>query len=449
MNNANESDKQLFMPRIKRVAGVIFASALLLGGLYVAGSFPGSKREDDLRVVDGGPSRALPVNTLVAEFTASYRQQRTLNGIVKARRAGDLSFSRSGKIQKILVDKGDRVSAGDLLAEIDTSQLTQQKEQLENASSRAQEKLSQLIADAKFRSMESIRAEVQSLQTQIDQLRDEIKESGDANTAARQQRLSDTQNRLDAVEATSRDPQVAEQRRVIGDLSEQIAQLDIEIEAKNLRAPYDGVIANRYVSDGMLVSPSVPIMRLVERDALEVWVGMPADSIDELPVGNTNTIFIGDRGFDATVSAKFPELDQTARTQTVVFSLSESASAEVMPGEIARLELSRQVDEPGFWLPITSLTREARGLWSVYELVWNEDGDQIVSRRYVEVIHVQGEQARVRGTLDDGALIIAEGTHRVVPGQKVTAVRTAQNLVTETGGTTGQEMGFSDLDRAP
>ena len=64
------------------------------------------------------------------------------------------------------------------------------------------------------------------------------------------------------------------------------------------------------------------------------------------------------------------------------------------------------------------MTREVRGLWSVFVVVGSPN-DQKVSRRIVELLHVERDRVFVRGTLDVGDLVIANGTHRVVVGQKV------------------------------
>jgi RND family efflux transporter MFP subunit len=235
-----------------------------------------------------------------------------------------------------------------------------------------------------------------------------------------------------------------EQQSVVGELSEQLAQLEFQIQEHTLRAPYDGSVGQRFVSVGTLVAPNVPILHLVESDALEVWFGLPADAVDELQLNETYKIQISGRALNARLHAKLPELDQSARTRTVVFSLDSTASLKVLPGDVARIEIQRRVEESGFWLPLTALTREARGLWSVYELVGGEDGDQIVARQYVEVMHLQGELARVRGTLEDGSLVIADGTHRVVPGQSVTVP--GQSVTITEGTSTGVHGSASLVD---
>jgi hypothetical protein len=68
--------------------------------------------------------------------------------------------------------------------------------------------------------------------------------------------------------------------------------------------------------------------------------------------------------------------------------------------------------------PLTALTRETRGLWSAY-IVEGEGEEAKVARHFVEVVHVENDRAWIRGTLDGDVEVVADGTHRIVPGQPV------------------------------
>mgnify|MGYP000423394043 CR=1 FL=1 len=88
-------------------------------------SFAGS------RVETADVSRAVPVETLALEPADSVRVERTYTGVLKADRASELGFELAGKLRRILVDEGDRVAAGQLLAELDNDILMARKEQLQ------------------------------------------------------------------------------------------------------------------------------------------------------------------------------------------------------------------------------------------------------------------------------------------------------------------------------
>jgi len=136
----------------------------------------------------------------------------------------------------------------------------------------------------------------------------------------------------------------------------------------------------------------------------------------------------------------------------VTFGFDEQTSEELSPGEVVRMRFERTHQTEGFWLPSSALTREIRGLWSVYAVEKDEGGANRVRRRYVEVIHVEGDRARVRGTDNEPFDYIARGVHRVVPGQKVRIageeeseqVETSDEGETTEGGEDTEEAGAGD-----
>ena len=72
----------------------------------------------------------LTVNTLTVEAVESYEVQREYSGELVAQRSSDLGFERPGTVVRVLVDEGDRVVAGQPLAQLDVQTLDVQRQQL-------------------------------------------------------------------------------------------------------------------------------------------------------------------------------------------------------------------------------------------------------------------------------------------------------------------------------
>ena len=107
----------------------------------------------------------------------------------------------------------------------------------------------------------------------------------------------------------------------------------------------------------------------------------------------------------------------------VVFQLYCNAGLELVVmvaiNDDARL-LTQTIAEPGFWAPLPALREGARGSWSVMAIEATPEGDRSVPAA-VEVIHSDGTQVFLRGTLPPGARIVAQAPDRVAPGQVVLA----------------------------
>jgi multidrug efflux pump subunit AcrA (membrane-fusion protein) len=158
---------------------------------------------------------------------------------------------------------------------------------------------------------------------------------------------------------------------------------------------------------------------------LEARIGLPVHAAGRLVAESLQRVKIGGKYFEATVAGRFPEVDPATRTRTVILRLEDSAVADVVHGQVVRLELEETVEANGFWLPFTALSKGTRGLWTSLVLVEADKRDSTqptlfrVERRDIEVLHTQSERVLVRGTLNSGEQVVASGTHRVVPGQLV------------------------------
>jgi RND family efflux transporter MFP subunit len=203
-------------------------------------------------------------------------------------------------------------------------------------------------------------------------------------------------------------------------VSARLESIDIELSKTRLLAPYDGVIADRYIHQGAVISPGMPVVRLLEIANQEAHIGVSAAQAGDLQIGDTYTLKLREKTFTATLLSVRPDVDPATRTTTSVFAIPEQIKA--LDGEPVTLELSEEVNESGGWLPIASLQEGKRGVWTVLKV--EQDGDEFRTvREAVEVLDVQGDRVFVRGTLPSGSRVVANGVHRVSSGTIVSVQR--------------------------
>ncbi len=208
-----------------------------------------------------------------------------------------------------------------------------------------------------------------------------------------------------------------------------LAALAIDLDKSVLKAPFAGKVARRLADTGMVVSAGQALFRLVEDTRPEVHVGLPPHVAAALTPGSRQSVRIGPAVHQAQIARILPELDPATRTVLAVLTLSLPGESErqhvVVPGQVARLDLQETIDTPGFWLPLTALTKGERGLWACYALVPDAEGDASTLRtesRLVEILHTDNSRVFVRGLLQAGERVVKTGTHRLVAGQRVQAL---------------------------
>ncbi len=385
----------------------------------------------------------LPVETISIEPVNSYKVSRNYTGQILANRSSELSFELSGKLISQTVKEGDYVKIGTTLASLNIDNLRTRKQELLARKAQAVAQLKELRAGARPETIAAARAVVADFQEQLkleSQRRLRRKELYEEGAISREQfeevvtaesslqaRLNEAQSRLDELLAGTRPERIEAQEAVIRELDANIANINIELKKSVLKAPFAGTISSRQVDEGTVVSAGQSVFSLVEDSILEAHIGIPIDQSQQITVGKTLPVGIGQDVYQAKVSSLLPELDANTRTVTAVLAL-ENTARKIFPGQIVRLPISQTVTNSGFWLPTTALVRGERGLWFCYVIGEPIADDNTtatksifqIERRTIEVLHNSNNRVLVRGTLQPGEKVIANGTHRLVPEQLVT-----------------------------
>lgn len=378
--------------------------------------------------------KPLPVTTTQVQSTKSYQMQQSYTGEVVALRTSEIGFERVGKLIAVLVDEGDRVETGTILAKLDTSNLAAQLQSLRARKAQAAAKLAELKNGERKEKIAAAQAQVRDLTRQLElsqikrDRREYLYDEGaiaqeqldevDFNSQALAERLSNARSNLAELVNGTRSEQIQAQQAAVEQLTAQIADLEITIGKSSLKAPFSGTIARRNFDEGTVVEAGKSIVRLTEDSQPEVKIGVPLDIAATLQPGSEQPVEIGEATYSAKVKAVLPEVDPATRTRTVVLQLG--SAAQVSPKQIARLLVTQTVATEGYWLPVTALVKSDRGLWSCYAVVAaDEPHSHQVERRLIEVLETDGEQALVRGTLQQGDAIVTDGTQRLVSGQLV------------------------------
>ncbi|MEL7314682.1 MAG: efflux RND transporter periplasmic adaptor subunit, partial [Cyanobacteria bacterium J06559_3] len=340
----------------------------------------------------------------------------------------------------ILVDEGDRVTADQPLAQLDTRMLEAQRQQLEAQRQEAIAQQQELETGPRQEDITTAQAAVAELEQRValariqrDRRENLYAEGAIAreeldretfNTGALEEQLAQAQSELAELQAGTRSEQLDAQAARVSQLDAQLQQIDVDLEKSVLYAPFDGMVSVRSMDEGVVAGSGQTVMSLVESGPLEARVGIPPAVADTLAIGSSQTVCLGDRAFTAPITALLPELDAASRTVTAVLTLP---ATDLTVGQTVRLVLTKTQAAEGFWLPTTALVPGERGLWSAYVLdepADTADGGQTgslytVGRRELEAIHTEGDRVLVRGTLQAGERVIASGIHRIVPGERV------------------------------
>lgn len=419
------------------VVGIGVAAAMKRGDTGQQPAAADKTTSNDIRVLD--------VEVIVLRRGAPITTVQTFSGTVQPRRTSVLASKFGGRVETIFVETGSKVSPGQILAQLDQTQTLAridaakaslemalaQLAELENGPrqqdiSAAESKVTEAKANLKLReaSFERIKTLYASSSVSLQEL-DEATFQLDAIRA----QLAAAKQDLHKLNEGSRAEQVLAGRAQVANIRAEIRVLESDIRDHQILAPYAGQIQSRFVDEGTIVSPGQQMLQIVEGPPYEVRVGIPASVTDCL---NEEKIAVSQDGtpLKARIDRMSPALNLPTQTRELVLELSLESSRQVSLGSPIRVEVDTRDPSRGFWVPTSALTAGSRGLWAVYvatspqsannDSASNESASPaIIERRQVELLRAGEDWSEIQGPVSSGERIVASGTHRITPGQRV------------------------------
>ena len=352
--------------------------ALLIALVAVAALAACSKTEpapDPVRAV-----RTITVASQTAGGAYEYA------GEVKARTESRLSFRVGGKMLKRLVDLGDAVKAGQLLAQLDAQDL-------------------RLGQDA-------ARASVAAAQAGYDQ------------NAADFKRYKDLADKgfIGPAELDRREMAMKTARAQLDQAKAQSSVQGNQAGYASLLADANGVITGVDLEPGMVASSGTPVLRLAHDGPRDVVFAVPEDKVGLVKAlaaqsGRFKVRLWGAAGepLPATIREIAAAADPVTRTFLVKADIGSTAANNVRLGQTATVLMELPQTTGVTKLPLSAL-REEQGR----SAVWLVDrASMTVRSQDVKLAGAEGNDAVITAGLAPGQVVVTAGVHVLSPGQKV------------------------------
>jgi len=352
----------------------------LLAGLLVVAALGIGPGACDREEPGASPPEPGPVSVTVSSATEGPTVTTHPATVASTDEIGVATRS-SGLIRRIPVEVGSVVTAGDVLAEVDASDV-----------------------EARIRGAE---AGVERARTRYRRIRN-LERDG----AATEQELDDAHAALRSAQAS---------------LEEARSQREYVV----LRAPVSGTVTSRHADPGDLAVPGKPILELLRPGSLEVVADLPGKLGARVAVGDTMTIRDPETGGGrpATVTAISPARDPITRRTRVelrftAHDLVEASSTAgegefvARPGMFVRLERP-DVATPTVWIPEDAVVRRGQ-LDGVFLL----DEERLLLR-WVRLGVRRGDAVEVLAGVASGDPVVRSPAPGLADGVPVESARTA------------------------
>jgi len=325
------------------------------------------------------PERPVQVERVAFENENATRE---FVGVVRARYETDLGFRVAGKIVSRIVNVGDRVKVGDVVARLDPQDLKLQVESAEAEFAAATSNLHQSASDfdryttLKTRGWASIA-------------------DFDRKTAAK----DEAEGRLERAKRSL-------------DLAHN------QLDYSDLKADADGVITATLAEPGQVVAIGQPVVRLAHRGEKEAVVALPETWLAEARGAKaTVQLWSGPgRNFAARLRELSPQADAATRTYAARFTI-DNPDESVALGMTATVTLSHSADVSVVKLPLAAILNRGTGP-SVYVV----DTSGALQLRPVQVASFTEDTALVTSGVSNGDRVVKLGVQKLDAGERVRAV---------------------------
>jgi membrane fusion protein (multidrug efflux system) len=356
-----------------RIVRTTLAALVVLAGVACSRSEAGEQVEAKAEEAE----RSLP--TIAVEMHAMPREL-VLTGTLLADRQSDLAANANGKVLATFVERGQKVAAGDVIARLDA-----RLAQYSAKAAAAQSKVAKAHLD--LASLECERA-------------DKLLASGT----------------ISRTEYDTTKSQCASSKSSVAAAASQAALASVQAGDSVVKAPFAGIVGERFIDVGEYVLPSTRVVSLFSVDPIRVSIAVPEAEVGQIAVGQTvkfSVSGLGERVFEAEVKYLSPALREATR-DLVVEAVAPNPDGTLRPGMFATVHLAT-ADVRVLAAPAGAIVRE-----DSRAMVWVVREGRAVAQ-YVRTGSTKDDKVSILAGLAEGDLIVLDPPEDLADGTKIAA----------------------------
>ncbi len=333
----------------------------------------------------------------------------------------NLVFGTGGKVDKIYVEEGDKVSSGDVLAKLDTSVLELALAQAELTLATAEYNLDKAQQIYTKPDINAARAAVHAAEAYLRYAK--LMLEVEANTPEDIQiwenevyqaevNLASAEQRLEAMQAGGEAEEVKLRRLEVEAARQALEQAQKELDEATITAPFDGLVGAIYVEEGDIIPPPTmaPTVAIyfITPTSLELKAEVDEIDIPDVELGQRAIIEVDalpEEQFEGTVTSisPVPVIEAGLVLYEVEIGLAIPPDSKVRVGMSAIADIILEERSNVLLVPNRALTQDSEG----NPVVWVEINGQIEERPVVTGIS-DGLQTEILDGLDEGEIVVVE-----------------------------------------
>lgn len=411
--------------------------------IFFMGFVPKMLNQKELDRMEKATVGAVKSVRTVTAAEAPNEETGNLPGSISAIQYATIYARVDGYLKSRLVDIGDHVKAGQLLAEIETPTVDEEVAQAQAQLAQANQTVASARATVAQSQATAQAAEAQVKKAQSNQEYTQITATRWERMAAKGAVSLQSRDEKDRANAAQRsDLKEAEAQKTAADQAVMVARSQVsaalaEVKAKEaslnryratqafkfVRAPFDGVITLRKVDPGALItsgsgSTSLELFQLAKIDDLRIYINAPQSVSRYLKSGQSATVLVAeypDRTFSGSITNLSGGLDPQTRTRQTEIHI-DNRDHTLLPGMYAQVKLVVERNDP--WIKINSNAMVPRDNETQVVVV----ADNKAHYQKVSIGRDFGDLVEIKSGLKAGDVVVVNPPIDLRDGEAVSAV---------------------------
>ncbi len=390
-------------------------AGLIAAGLVLAGCGKGGAAKE----AAGEQEAPTPV-TVETAVRGAIDHVVTADAVLYPINQANVTPKISAPVKRILVNRGDHVRVGQLLAELESGDLTasaeESKHQYEQAQSAYQTLTGATVGEDRSKSEADVRSAQQALDAakKLYDNRVELQRQGalaqklvdDAKVA-----LSQAQSQFDVAQRHLQGLNQVSQREAIAGGQAQVAAAKAHYDSAavqasygQIRSPISGVISDRSIYPGEIAASGSPLVSIVDISQVVARTNVPVKEATAIAVGRPARITGPDGDLAGKVTVVSPSVDPNTTTVEVWVQIPNPGE-KLKPGGTVRVSIIAETIQNTIVVPTSALLNSDEGGQKVMVIT----SDSVAHERRIVAGVRQGMRVQILTGLQEGDQVVTSG----------------------------------------
>ena len=317
------------------------------------------------------PNQKIPLVTITKVNQQEFKHYIELQGTVETKDNRVLTPEFAGNLSKIYVQEGQKVSKGQLIAEINDGGL---KDQLSGL---------------------------------------EVQKALAKTTFERQERLWNQQ--------IGSEIQYLQAKTNYESIQNSIAQLEANLKKTKITAPFSGIIDDIITEEGTIVSPGMSqIAHIVSLKNMYVRANVPEKYLETIKKNTKVNVSLPvlSKSTESTIQKTSNYIQPSSRTFEIEIPL-KNTDRILKPNLTARLKINDYTNKKALLIEQQLISENANGEQYIYLVTKNKKGQDIAKKQIITTGKTQGDFVEILTGLKANAILISEGARSIKEGQQI------------------------------